>query len=41
MAYVGIYLDKAMSNPTAVKRLEKNIPEVTRMPLLRTEIGLF
>ena len=27
MAYVGIFLDKAMSNPTAVKALEK-IPEV-------------
>ncbi|QWX83247.1 Lrp/AsnC ligand binding domain-containing protein [Cellulophaga sp. HaHaR_3_176] len=27
MAYVGIYLDKAMSNPSAVKELEK-IPEV-------------
>jgi Lrp/AsnC family transcriptional regulator for asnA, asnC and gidA len=27
MAYVGIYLDKAMSNPMAVKALEK-IPEV-------------
>ena len=27
MAYVGIYLDKAMSNPQAVKQL-KNIPEV-------------
>lgn len=27
MAYVGIYLDKAMSNPKAVKELEK-IPEV-------------
>ena len=27
MAYVGIYLDKAMSNPLAVKELEK-IPEV-------------
>ena len=27
MAYVGIYLDKAMSNPVAVKHLEK-IPEV-------------
>jgi len=27
MAYVGIYLDKAMSNPVAVKELE-NIPEV-------------
>lgn len=27
MAYVGIYLDKAMSNPIAVKQLEK-IPEV-------------
>lgn len=27
MAYVGIYLDKAMSNPVAVKELEK-IPEV-------------
>ncbi len=27
MAYVGIYLDKAMSNPMAVKELEK-IPEV-------------
>jgi len=27
MAYVGIYLDKAMSNPAAVKQLEK-IPEV-------------
>ncbi len=27
MAYIGIYLDKAMSNPTAVKELEK-IPEV-------------
>lgn len=27
MAYVGIYLDKAMSNPKAVKLLEK-IPEV-------------
>ncbi len=27
MAYVGIYLDKAMSNPTAVKQLER-IPEV-------------
>lgn len=27
MAYVGIYLDKAMSNPEAVKQL-KNIPEV-------------
>jgi len=27
MAYVGIYLDKAMSNPIAVKELEK-IPEV-------------
>tara|TARA_R110000868_G_scaffold125037_1_gene330328 strand:- start:2615 stop:3085 length:471 start_codon:yes stop_codon:yes gene_type:complete len=27
MAYVGIYLDKAMSNPAAVKELER-IPEV-------------
>jgi len=27
MAYIGIYLDKAMSNPRAVKALEK-IPEV-------------
>ena len=27
MAYVGIYLDKAMSNPRAVRELEK-IPEV-------------
>jgi len=27
MAYIGIYLDKAMSNPKAVKELEK-IPEV-------------
>lgn len=27
MAYIGIYLDKAMSNPFAVKELEK-IPEV-------------
>lgn len=27
MAYVGVYLDKAMSNPKAVKQLEK-IPEV-------------
>lgn len=27
MAYVGVYLDKAMSNPIAVKQLEK-IPEV-------------
>lgn len=27
MAYIGIYLDKAMSNPAAVKELEK-IPEV-------------
>ncbi len=27
MAYIGIYLDKAMSNPIAVKELEK-IPEV-------------
>ncbi|NHF58679.1 AsnC family transcriptional regulator [Flavobacteriaceae bacterium TP-CH-4] len=27
MAYVGIYLDKAMSNPVAVKQLEK-VPEV-------------
>jgi Lrp/AsnC family transcriptional regulator for asnA, asnC and gidA len=27
MAFVGIYLDKAMSNPKAVKQLEK-IPEV-------------
>ena len=27
MAYVGIYLDKAMSNPVAVKELEK-IPEI-------------
>ncbi len=27
MAYIGIFLDKAMSNPTAVKALEK-IPEV-------------
>ncbi len=27
MAYVGIYLDKAMSNPVAVKQLKK-IPEV-------------
>lgn len=27
MAYIGIYLDKAMSNPYAVKELEK-IPEV-------------
>lgn len=27
MAFVGIYLDKAMSNPEAVKQL-KNIPEV-------------
>lgn len=27
MAYVGIYLDKAMSNPMAVKQLEK-IPEI-------------
>lgn len=27
MAYVGIYLDKAMNNPLAVKELEK-IPEV-------------
>ncbi len=27
MAYVGIYLDKAMSNPMAVKQLKK-IPEV-------------
>ncbi|HZW62846.1 MAG TPA: Lrp/AsnC ligand binding domain-containing protein [Flavobacteriaceae bacterium] len=27
MAYVGIYLDKAISNPEAVKQL-KNIPEV-------------
>lgn len=27
MAYIGIYLDKAMSNPRAVKQLEK-IPEV-------------
>lgn len=27
MAYIGIYLDKAMSNPAAVRQLEK-IPEV-------------
>jgi Lrp/AsnC family transcriptional regulator for asnA, asnC and gidA len=27
MAYIGIYLDKAMSNPYAVKELEK-VPEV-------------
>lgn len=27
MAYIGIFLDKAMSNPSAVKQLEK-IPEV-------------
>lgn len=27
MAYIGIYLDKAMSNPVAVKQLEK-IPEI-------------
>ncbi|MCB0388899.1 MAG: Lrp/AsnC ligand binding domain-containing protein, partial [Winogradskyella sp.] len=27
MAFVGIYLDKAMSNPEAVKQLQK-IPEV-------------
>ncbi|MDO1512538.1 Lrp/AsnC ligand binding domain-containing protein [Maribacter confluentis] len=27
MAYIGIYLDKAMSNPAAVKQLEK-IPEI-------------
>jgi len=27
MAYIGIYLDKAMSNPMAVKQLEK-IPEI-------------
>jgi Lrp/AsnC family transcriptional regulator for asnA, asnC and gidA len=27
MAYIGIFLDKAMSNPAAVKQLEK-IPEV-------------
>ncbi|WP_158974574.1 Lrp/AsnC ligand binding domain-containing protein [Cellulophaga sp. L1A9] len=27
MAYIGIYLDKAMSNPVAVKELEK-IPEI-------------
>ena len=27
MAYIGIFLDKAMSNPVAVKQLEK-IPEV-------------
>ncbi len=27
MAYIGIYLDRAMSNPIAVKQLEK-IPEV-------------
>jgi Lrp/AsnC family transcriptional regulator for asnA, asnC and gidA len=27
MAYIGIFLDKAMSNPKAVKALEK-IPEV-------------
>ncbi|MRI01874.1 AsnC family transcriptional regulator [Kriegella sp. EG-1] len=27
MAYIGIFLDKAMSNPSAVKELEK-IPEV-------------
>jgi Lrp/AsnC family transcriptional regulator for asnA, asnC and gidA len=27
MAYIGIYLDKAMSNPSAVRELEK-IPEV-------------
>ena len=27
MAYIGIYLDKAMSNPEAVKQLQK-IPEV-------------
>lgn len=27
MAYIGIYLDKAMNNPSAVKELEK-IPEV-------------
>lgn len=27
MAYIGIYLDKAMSNPVAVKQLEK-VPEV-------------
>jgi Lrp/AsnC family transcriptional regulator for asnA, asnC and gidA len=27
MAYVGVYLDKAMNNPQAVKQLEK-IPEV-------------
>ncbi|MEE9362573.1 MAG: Lrp/AsnC ligand binding domain-containing protein [Cellulophaga sp.] len=27
MAYIGIYLDKAMSNPSTVKELEK-IPEV-------------
>ena len=27
MAYIGIFLDKAMSNPTAVKALER-IPEV-------------
>ncbi len=27
MAYIGIYLDKAMNNPMAVKQLEK-IPEV-------------
>ncbi|MEB8328583.1 Lrp/AsnC ligand binding domain-containing protein [Flavobacteriaceae bacterium KMM 6897] len=27
MAYIGIYLDKAMSNPIAVKELEK-IPEI-------------
>lgn len=28
MAYIGIYLDKAMSNPSAVKELEKIPPEV-------------
>ncbi|WP_276388681.1 Lrp/AsnC ligand binding domain-containing protein [Eudoraea chungangensis] len=27
MAYIGIFLDKAMSNPSAVKQLEK-IPEI-------------
>ena len=40
MAYIGIYLDRAMSNPRAVKELEK-IPEVLECHFIQPEIGQF
>ncbi len=40
MAFVGIYLDKAISNPEAVKQLQK-IPEVIRMSLHNRKLEYF